>query len=184
MRFGRVAVAVLFAPLVLARADDIVSGPEKGVKTPALSVFDATGPNKDKEVDYVAERKDKPTVVAFVQADQFDRPMNRFLKELDKAVRQDFPDVYVVAVWLTDDVDKTKEKLPRVQQSVQYEATALTCFTGDKTGPKGWNVNADARLTVVLTNHQKVATAFAYKSVNETDVKAVREALKKAIDGK
>ena len=71
-----------------------------------------------------------------------------------------------------------------VQQSVQYDATALTCFVGDKAGPKGWNVNADARLTVVLANKQKVAATFAYKSVNETDVKGVREALKKTTDGK
>src|SRR5262249_47817961 len=54
-----------------ARADDIISGPEKGAKVPALEVFDATGPNQGKTVDYAAERKDRPTVYAFVQADQF-----------------------------------------------------------------------------------------------------------------
>ena len=39
-----------------------------------LKVFDATGPLKDKEVDYAAERKGKPTVYVFIQADKWDRP--------------------------------------------------------------------------------------------------------------
>jgi len=85
-----------------------------------------------------------------------------------------------VAVWLTDKPDTTKEFLPRVQQSVQYETTALTCFTGEKTGPKDWNVNADAHLTAVVANKGKVVANFGYNSINETDVPKVREALKKA----
>jgi hypothetical protein len=178
----------LFAvPLLLlgspAWAQDVASGPAKGEKVPAIKVHDLTGMNKDKEVDYAAERKDKPTVYILIQADKFDRPVNRFLKTLDQAVKKDFADTYVVAVWLTDSADKTKELLPRVQQSVQYEATALTYFA-DKAGPKDWNVNADAHVTVVVTNKQKVAATFGYNSINETDVPKVRDALTKGIDGK
>ena len=167
-----------------ARAQDVVSGPAKGEKVPALKVFDATGENADKEVDYAAQRKDKPTVYLFVRADRFDRPMNRFMKTLDGAVKKDFADTYVVAVWLTDNAAKTKELLPRVQQSVNYEATALTCYAGGAEGPKGWNVNADAHLTAVLANKGKVAATFAYRSLNETDVPAVRDAVKKMRAGK
>jgi hypothetical protein len=182
---GRHAILclALFAPIA-ARAQDVASGPAKGEKVPALKVFDATGENADKDVDYAAERKDKPTVYLFVRADKFDRPMNRFMKTLDGAVKKDFADTYVVAVWLTDDAAKTKELLPRVQQSVNYEATALTCYTGGAEGPKGWNVNADAHLTAVLANKGKVAATFGYRSLNETDVPAVRDALKKLRDGR
>ena len=124
------------------------------------------------------------TVYLFVRADKFDRPMNRFMKALDGAVQKDFPDTCVVAVWLTDDVAKTKELLPRVQQSVGYGATALTCYAGGAEGPKGWGVNADAHLTAVLANMGKVAATFGYRSLNETDVPAVRDAVKKMRDGK
>jgi hypothetical protein len=175
------ALVGLVAP---APARGVSSGPAVGEKVPALKVFDATGENADKEVDYAAQRKDKPTAYLFVRADKFDRPMNRFMKALDGAVRKDFPDTYVVAVWLTDDVVKTKELLPRVQQSVGYGATALTCYTGGAEGPKGWNVNADAHLTAVLANKGKVAVTFGYRSVNETDVSAVRDALRKARQAK
>src|SRR5438874_10222916 len=94
------ALAVLAASA--APAQDVVSGPEKGKAVPALKVFDVTGPNKGKELDYKAERKDRPTVYVFVRADKWDRPMARFLRGLDEAVRKE-KDVHVVAVWLTDD---------------------------------------------------------------------------------
>ena len=64
----------LFLPFA-ATGQDVDSGPENGKKVPALKVFDTTGPKQDIEVDYAAERKDKPTVYVFVQADKWDRPM-------------------------------------------------------------------------------------------------------------
>lgn len=149
-------------------------------KAPALKVFDATGPNKDKELDYTAERQAKPTVYAFVQADKWDRPMARFLRKLDEAVLKEGKDSQVVAVWLTDDPDKTKEYLPVAQQALQFQATALACFTGAKAGPDGWGINADSHLTVVIVNKRRVAATFDYRSVNETDVPGVQEALQKA----
>jgi hypothetical protein len=176
---------LLALPLLLlvapARAQDVSSGPEKGAKVPELKVFDATGSHKDKDVDYAGDRKDKPTVYLFINAEKFDRPMNRFMKTLDGAVKKDFEGAYVVAVWVGGDADKIKELLPRVQKSVDYEATALTLFNGAKEGPKDWNVNADAHLTAVVANKGKVAATFGYQSINETDVPKVKEALEKAI---
>src|SRR5262245_22175860 len=138
------ACLCLFA--LAAAAQDVASGPDKDAKVPALKVFDATGAHKDKDVDYAAKRKDKPTIYLLVRAAKFDRPMNRFMKGLDGQVKKDHEDAYIVAVWLTDDVEKAKERLPAVQQSVQYENIALTIYTNGKESPKGWNVNADAHL--------------------------------------
>jgi hypothetical protein len=179
-----VVIALLFNALAgWARGQDIVSGPTRDAKVPALKVYDATGEHKEKEVDYAAQRKDKPTVYLFIDAEKFDRPMNRFMKTLDGVVKKDFDDTYVVAVWLTGDADKTKALLPRVQQSVQYEATALTLFA-DRAGPKDWNLNADAHLTVVIASKGVVRATFGYRSVNETDVPAVKEKLAAAIGKK
>src|SRR5581483_1421631 len=94
-------LALVFTALVSKGfAQDIASGPEKDKAVPALTVYDATGAHKEKSIDYVADRKDKPTVYLLIRADKFDRPMNRFMKTLDDAVVKDFKDVYVVAVWL------------------------------------------------------------------------------------
>jgi hypothetical protein len=174
------SVSLIFVATSLAFAQDVASGPEKGKDVPTLKVFDGTGSNQGKEVDYAADRKDKPTVYLFVQSEKWDRPMARFVKKLDEAVQKEGQDGYVVAVWLTENADKTKEYLSQAQQSLNLQATALTCFTGDKAGPKDWGINADAHLTVIVASKQKVAGKFGYLSVNETDVTAVLEAVKKA----
>jgi hypothetical protein len=178
-----VAAALLVAPMS-GRAQDVPSGPPRGERVPALKVYDVTGEHGGKEVDYTAERKGRPTVYLFVRADKFDRPMNRFLKALDTAAKKDSPDAYLVAVWLTEDPEKTKGLLPRVQQSVQYEATALTYHPGDLAGPKGWGINPDAHLTAVVANKGRVVAVFGYKSVNETDAPPVRKALERTRSGK
>jgi hypothetical protein len=71
MCFRRVLLAFSGLFLVsLAWAQDVSSGPDQGKKVPPLKVFDATGPNKDKEIDYAAERRAKPTIYIFIQADK------------------------------------------------------------------------------------------------------------------
>ena len=56
------------ALMCLVLASDVDSGPEKGAKIPALKVYDCTGENKGKAVDYAALRKDKVTVYLFLPA--------------------------------------------------------------------------------------------------------------------
>ena len=107
--------------------------------------------------------------------------MARFLKALDQQVKKESEDAYVVAVWLTEKPDDTKDYLPRAQQALQLESTALTYFKGGKAGPKGWSLNADAHATAVVAHKQKVAARFGYRSVNETDSPKVLAALKKAV---
>lgn len=159
-----------------ASAQDVPSGPDKGSELPALRVWDVTGPNQGKEVDYKAERKEKPTVYLFIPADKWDRPMARFMRKLDEATQND---AFIVAVWLGE-AEKSKEYLPLAQKSLQLQATALTCFVGDRAGPTGWNVNSDAHLTAVVARNAKVSAVFGYRSINETNVPAVIDALKKA----
>jgi hypothetical protein len=158
----------------LARAD-VVSGPKKAEKVPPLPVYAVTGEPKGKEVDYAELRDGKPTVYVFVSAKDFDRPMFRFLKKLDEDLGDDG---LVVAVWLTDDADRSKEYLPMIAQ--YFKGAALTVF-GGTTGPKDWAINADARLTAVVAHKGKVVKSFGYVSLNETDVPEVVETLKKAL---
>jgi len=177
------AVGVLLGVSLIATAQDVDSGPKKGDKVPALKVYDATGENKEKTVDYAGLRKDKPTVYLFIGSGddakgKFDRPMNKFMKTLDGQIEKELEDTYAVAVWLSEDEDKTKDWLPKVQQSVSYEKTALAVFKG-KDGPKGWDVNGDAHLTVIVAHKGKVTARFGYNTVNDTDVKAVMKELKK-----
>jgi hypothetical protein len=178
-------IPVLLLAVGAARAQ-VASGPPKGEKVPALKVYAVTGPQENKELDYAAERKDKPTVYVFVKSKdggipEGGRPAGRFMKELDRAVKKLSDDAYIVAVWLTENQDNTKAYLPRIQMSLQFESTGLTYFQGEKSGPKDWAVNEDAHVTVVVAGKGKVTETFGYMSLNETDVPPVEEALKKAL---
>lgn len=158
---------------------DVASGPKVGEKPPPLPVFAVTGDPKDKDVDYSAQRKDKPTVFLFVQQEHWGRPMFRFIKKLDEIVPEVTEGAMPVAVWLTEKPDESKEYLPKISQ--YFNAAPLTVFTGEKSGPKDWGVNLDAHVTAVVVHKGKVVASFGYQSVNETDATAVRDALKKAL---
>ena len=85
------------------------------------------------------------------------------------------PELTVFAV--TGPVENKAVDYAAERKGMQLESTALTAFAGDAGGPAGWAINADAHLTAVVAADGKVAKAFAFVSVNETDVKAVVEAL-------
>ena len=157
------------------------AGPEIAKPVPPLKVVDVTGPNSPNEVDYSELRKDLPTIYVFVQAERWDRPMARYLRVLDEAVSKQDEAAYVVAVWLTGDADKTKQYLPLAQESLQLGRTALTCYVADKDGPKDWQLDLAASLSVAVAAKGKIADAREYRSVNETLVPEVREALQKAL---
>jgi hypothetical protein len=177
------AAALAFALLATcAIAGDVESGPSPGAKLAKLTVSAETGEHAGEELDYLDNRKDKPTIYVFVQADRFDRPMARYLKTLDAAVKKIGNDTQVVAVWVTADAEKSKTYLPKAQQSLKFEQTALTVFTADKAGPENWGLNDRASLTTVVADRDKAAARFAYVSLNETDVPAVEAALKKVLE--
>ena len=171
-------VGALVALVVTARAD-VASGPKAGDKVEDFKAFGAIGLFEGKEGSYVAERKGEPTVFVFVQSEHFTRPMARMLKELDTKSKETNEKAMTVAVWLGDP-DAAKERLPRIQMSLNFANTSLGVFEGEKSGPNNWGINTDAHCTVVVTHNGKVVESIALQSVNETDAKKVVEAIKKA----
>jgi hypothetical protein len=175
-----VAIASFFLALVLLPRPlcaQVESGPSAGSKVAALKLFTATGDAAGKEIDYAAERSDKPTIYAFVRAATWDRPTARFLRTLDQELDKRSSAARVIAVWLTDDFEQAKEYLPRVQESLKLTQTTFTVYPGDKNGPPGWSINPDAHLTAVVARDAKVIASFGFLSVNETDVPAVLQKL-------
>lgn len=178
-----IALAAVAAMIGTIAAADLKSGPQVGEKAPALPVFVTTGALEGKDVDFVEKRKGKPTVYLFVQSENWDRPMARFIKTIDKALADGKEKAEAVAVWITEKPDEAKEYLPKVQASLQLQATALA-VSGEKGGPKGWGLNDLAHITVVVVHEGKVVATFAHKTVNETDAAAVKNAVKKAAGSK
>ena len=113
-----------------------------GAAVPALKVFAVTGAVENKDIDYAAERADKPTIFVFIQAEQWGRPMAGLLRELDGNVTKEADNAGVVAVWLTDKQAKTKAYLPIAQESLKFGSTALTFYKGETTGPEKWGIDS------------------------------------------
>ena len=157
------------------------TGPKVGAKVGGFKAHAVTGEDAGKVVDVVAARKDKPTVYVFVKAGDWDRPMARFLKKMDEEFSNGIDGVsepVAVAVWLTDDQEKSRDYLPRAQESLKFLHTTLTVFDGAAEGPESWGLNAGARLVAVVVRDGKVSGSFAFGSLNETDVPKVLKALK------
>lgn len=172
-----VVLAIVFGLSSSLAFADLASGPGEGNALEPLKVVVVAGESSGKELDFVAERKDKPTVFVVVVADKFARPMARFIKVLDDKLKAERTDVDIVAVWLTDDVNKSKDYLPKAFMSLKTERTAWSVFPGEKTGPNNWGINPDADITVVVSDGAKAKFSKGYRSINETEVPKVFEAL-------
>ncbi len=150
----------------------VESGPPSGAALESLKAYAVTGDGAGQVVNYTAQRKHRPTLYVFIQADKWDRPVARFLRALDRGIA-DRGDAQVIAVWLTRDVEKSKEYLSQVQNSVQFQKTDLAVYQGDTSGPPGWGINTDAFVTAVVAGDGKTIASFGYRSVNETTAPGV-----------
>ncbi len=183
MRVLLIGALLIVAPAVRA---DVDSGPAPNEKVPPLKVLAVVGDdeNQDKEADLSKARVNKPTIYLFVRADRFSRPIARAMKTLDQEVDKLGGEAKLIAVWLTDDKDKTKAYLPTAERVLQLDATTLALHPDMTTGPEHWGINSDADLTVVVTGEKKVAARFGFVGPNERVVRQVLAELKKVAKSK
>jgi hypothetical protein len=183
MRACLIAAILIVAQSVQA---DVESGPAPGEKSPPLKVLAVIvdgepneGENKDKEADLSKARADKPTVYLFVRADRFSRPISQTIRTLDQQIDKLGGEAKLVAVWLTDDKDKTKAYLLKIAPVLKLYATTLALHQDLTTGPEHWGINSDADLTVVVAGDKKVSARFGFVGPNERVTRQVLAELKK-----
>ena len=100
-----VLASILFLGSSTLAFADVESGPKAGDKVAPLKVHAVSGPIEDKEVDFAKERKDEPTIYAFVNGEKFTRPVARYLKALDGKVGDGGEKAKVVIVWTGGEFD-------------------------------------------------------------------------------
>jgi hypothetical protein len=179
-----VLASILFLGCSSLAFADVESGPKAGDKVAPLKVHAVSGPIEDKEVDFAKDRKDEPTIYAFINGEKFARPVARYLKELDGKVGDSGKKAVLVVVWTGGEFDKNKEYMPKLYKAMGFGNSSLAVFNGDANGPKDWGLNSVATVTAVVVNGGKVVKSFAYESVNDTDAKEALESLKKATEKK
>jgi hypothetical protein len=162
-RFQLMAIIVLLTNI--AFADE----PGKQAVSKLESVV-CVGDQAGEKQELAESRGKNPTIYFFIQAEHWDRPIARLLRELDIKVKDGVSDGRIVAVWLSNnEVDRFREHLPRVQQSLRLAMTTYAVWPGDPFGPAAWNINRDDHVTIVTARDGKIIGRHAYKSTNEGD---------------
>lgn len=153
------------------------SGPRAGDMLPPLKVHAVSGDMAGEVVDYTAKRVAKPTIYLFVSAKYFNRQTAQLLRGLDAQVANQVDEASIVAVWLTDEIQESKEFLQRMQASLQLGNTALTIYEGNSMGPSEWGLDSDAGVTVTLAHRGKAISSRGYLTADEMLVDQLLKAL-------
>lgn len=174
-----IARPILALLVLTASPGELPSGPNAGEATPALRVRVADGPGVGETLDLTAERGGRPTIYAFVQAAQLDRPLARLLRAIDTALADaSGEEPRLVAVWLTDTPEASLEFLPRAQQSLKMARTTWTVFEGARQGPEGWSINDSVGVTLVVARDGKVVRSVGLDSWSDSDARPTLAALR------
>jgi hypothetical protein len=159
---------------------DVTSGPQVGDKLGDFKALGVSGPQADKEFQFLTQTKEKVALVIFVQ--KITRPALQFLRPVDDyAAKQEKLSVHVV--WLTGDKgdkDETKAFLERAKDSLKLQTPVSICLEGNA-GPAAYGLNDMATVTVLVVKDGKVAANFAYADPNGTVAKDVIAAVAKAL---
>src|SRR5262245_15948409 len=159
---------------------DVTSGPQVGDKLGDFKLLGFSGPQADKEFQFLAQAKGTATLVVFVQ--KITRPALQFLRPLDDyAAKEEKLSTHMI--WLTGDKgdkDETKAFLERAKNSLNLQTPVSICLEGNA-GPAAYGLNEMAAVTVLVAKEGKVVANFAYADPNSTVAKDVIAAVAKAL---
>ena len=145
-----------------------------GQVVPQLESVVCVGDKVGEKVDLVSARAQRPTIYIFIQAEHWDRPVARLVRGLDMKMTEKVTDGGLVVVWLSNnEVERFREHLPRVQQSLQLAMTTYSVWPGDVFGPAAWGLNRDDHVTVITAKAGRVLGRHAFRSTNEGDAAKV-----------
>lgn len=162
-----VVLAALATGSARAEADrPVKSGPQVGERI--LNTFEphiVTGPHAGRTHCLVCENGTRP--VAMVFAREVSAPLVRLLERLDAAAAEDSRhELGCFAVFLSAK-PQFPDRLRELSQQSRLRRVVLSVFSAD--GPDGFDVAAEAAVTVVLYREFEVLANHAFKSGELTD---------------
>ena len=159
---------------------DVTSGPQVGEKLGDFKLLGFSGPQADKEFQFLSQAKGTATLAIFVH--KITRPALQFLRPVDDYAAKD-EKLSAHIIWLTGDKgdkDETKAFLERAKNSLKLQAPVSICLEGNA-GPAAYGLNDMAAVTVLVAKEGKVVANFAYADPNGTVAKEVIAAVAKAL---
>lgn len=166
-------VRILFLVIVQLLISNVLFAQHEK-KVPPLESVVCVGEKAGEKTDLTQWRGSKPTIYIYIQAEHWDRPIARLVRGLDVAVADKITDGGLVLVWLSNnEIERFREHLPRVQQSLKLSMTTYSTWPGDTFGPPAWAINRDDHVTVITANEGKIIARHAFRSTNEGDVNKI-----------
>jgi hypothetical protein len=171
------AVAVLVAGFAVAA--DLKSSLQPGDKIPGpFYPLNVNGPTPGEKKCLVCRNGDNPVIMIFAR--NADNPtLNKLVKQVDEATGKNADcKMGSFVVYLTDD-DKTEAKLAEIAKKEKLQNTVLSL--DNPAGPKGYEVNKDADVTVVLYTDRVVKANHAFKAgeLKDADVEKIMKDVEK-----
>ena len=169
-----VTLALVLCGFVQA-AEDLVSGPQKDDKLPALNVLASEGEHAGKSVNLLETRGKKPILLVFFS--QKTRPTFGLMKQLDAygQIRQpEGLETIIIHSWA-----KSEETLPFCKlMREKYGFQGVLAVVAEGNSPPEYNLHSDAAITVVLADKEhKVLLNLSRRDPNRTDFDPVRKAI-------
>lgn len=162
MKFLSILATLVAGMLVANRAsaEDLKSGLQVGERIPAaFHPFNINGPEAGKKSCLVCRAGICPTAMIFAR--EPDANLIQLIKQLDKAaVANKAIEMYAFVVFCTDDKD-LEGKLKAIAEKESLKELVLA--TDNPAGPKGYKLDKEAAVTVVLYNEREIKANFAFK---------------------
>jgi hypothetical protein len=197
-RFLAFAPAVVCVLALTTRAADeptLKSGPEVGKDLPGpFHPYNVTGKRAGDFHDVLSAQGLDPAVLIFVRGTEAGDALQKLLADLDAiAEKTSKTRIAVAAVFLADDLKdvvknddlrkKYAEKLETIKTDAKLNSVILCLDSAD--GPKEYALNANAEVTVLLSDRLKVLAnyAFAKGGLTKANVDAIVAAVKEKLSG-
>ena len=157
---------LLAAPLValvagLAAAAELKSGPQPGEKIPGpFSPLNINGDDAGEKRCLVCKNGTNPVVMIFARTAD-DATTQKLIKDVDAVTAKNAGcEMGSFVVFCTDD-DTTEKKLKALAEKEKYKKIILS--VDNPAGPKNYDLNKDADVTVVLYDKHVVKASHAFK---------------------
>jgi hypothetical protein len=179
-----VAATTLFGGV--SAAENLKSGPQPpdGLIPGPFHPINVNGEHKGNAHCLVCEYGLDPVVLVF--AHDGNKPLERLLQRLDAAVeKHQGTRLHAAAVLLNEDYAKEDPRRKLIADAEQFAAQAGLKRVGvavyDADGPKDYNLNRDAGVTVLLYRKHKVLANYAFPKdgLKDADVSAIAAAAQK-----
>jgi hypothetical protein len=170
------------SPLLLHSQEQPFSGPQPGEYLQPFRVLEATGPHARREVDFVSEFGDDPTLLIFFR--DIDRNVYRTLWPCDRyASGRAAEGLKTLFVYLTSDKVEGERRMQAVARSLSLTVPVAVSVDGAE-GPGSYGLNKNVAVTALFARNRKVVHNRAIIQPGAKEAQQIIAELVKAVGGR